>query len=94
MKAFLAHHFDTPSQQFEAGKLGTWNWDAATDSLTLGPRAAKMFGVAPGIAVTRARMRALLVAQDRQRSRKAMACAAYSRRSATIRHNRNSPPRA
>ena len=24
MKAFLAHHFDTPSQQFEAGKLGIW----------------------------------------------------------------------
>jgi len=24
MKAFLAHHFDTPSQQFDAGKLGIW----------------------------------------------------------------------
>ncbi len=21
---FLAHHFDTPSQQFEAAKLGMW----------------------------------------------------------------------
>jgi cytochrome c oxidase subunit III len=24
MRAFLAHHFETPSQQFEAGKLGIW----------------------------------------------------------------------
>jgi cytochrome c oxidase subunit 3 len=24
MKPFLAHHFDTPGQQFEAGKLGIW----------------------------------------------------------------------
>jgi cytochrome c oxidase subunit III len=24
VKAFLAHHFETPSQQFDAGKLGVW----------------------------------------------------------------------
>jgi cytochrome c oxidase subunit 3 len=24
MRAFLAHHFDTPAQQFDAGKLGVW----------------------------------------------------------------------
>ena len=41
----------------DAGHLGDWNWDAATDQLTLGPRAAQMFGLVAGIAVTRARMR-------------------------------------
>jgi cytochrome c oxidase subunit 3 len=33
--AFLAHHFDTPAQQFEAGKLGMWLF-LATEVLLFG----------------------------------------------------------
>ena len=32
---FLAHHFDTPSQQFEAAKLGMWLF-IATEVLLFG----------------------------------------------------------
>ena len=30
----------------EAGKLGTWNWDASTDQLVLGEKAAEVVAVA------------------------------------------------
>jgi PAS domain S-box-containing protein len=56
----------------DAGHLGTWNWEAATDQLTLGPRAARMFGLSAGIPVTRARMRELLPPEDAERARKAL----------------------
>jgi PAS domain S-box-containing protein len=50
----------------EAGKMGTWKWDAQTDLLDVDEQAAKIFGWAPHVPVTRSvlRERAVL-AEDR-----------------------------
>ena len=56
----------------EAGHLGTWNWDAATDQLTLGPRAAEIVGLPANVPFTRAQIREHLPAEDAQRAREAL----------------------
>ena len=55
----------------DAGNLGTWNWDAATDEMTLNPRAAELFGVPPQQPVSRALVRGMLVDEDAERAQAA-----------------------
>src|SRR4051812_8074528 len=52
-----------------AGQLGDWSWDASADLVTLGPRAAEIFGLPPGKLVTRARIRESLHEDDVERAR-------------------------
>jgi len=56
----------------EAGQLGTWNWDAATDQLTLGQRAARAVGLPADVAFTRAQVRERVPPEDAERASKAM----------------------
>jgi PAS domain S-box-containing protein len=48
-----------------AGKLGDWRWDAASDRVTLGARAAEMFGLAAETPLDWAQLRARLIGPDR-----------------------------
>ncbi len=51
------------------GYLGDWSWDAATDLMSLGPRAAEVFGAGPGEnVITRSQMRSMLHPDDRDRA--------------------------
>jgi PAS domain S-box-containing protein len=52
-----------------AGRLGDWSWDVASDVVTLGPRAAEIFGLPQGRAVTWARLRNRLHEDDREGDR-------------------------
>ena len=45
------------SLALEAAQLGDWSWDAATDAVTLSPRAAEILGATAGAAWTRAVLR-------------------------------------
>lgn len=54
-----------------AAQLGTWNWDAESDSMTISERTGKIYGVAPGTHPSRSTMRSLLHPEDRQRAREA-----------------------
>src|SRR6185503_16835618 len=74
----------------EAGQLGTWNWDAATDQLTLGPRASLIVGLPADVPFTRAQIREHLPAEDAERARKALdrALAEHTDYSAEYRVNR------
>ena len=56
----------------DAGHLGTWNWDAATDELTLGVRAAQVVGIPANVPFTRAQIRERLHPEDAERARLAM----------------------
>ncbi len=55
-----------------AAKLGEWNWDAATDIITLSARTADIYGVTLGQNFTRSGMRELLHPDDRERSQEAL----------------------
>ena len=63
----------------EAGGLGDWEWDAASDAVTLSPAAARLFGVDGQPAPTRASMLDLLDPADRDRARHANAVATERR---------------
>ena len=52
-----------------AAKLGDWSWDAATDVVTMSPRAAEIFGIAAGPTLTWKEMRTLLHPDDAERAR-------------------------
>lgn len=56
----------------DAGQLGDWHWDLASDRVTLGVRTAQLFGLAPGSIVTRAQLRELLVPGDRAEADEAL----------------------
>jgi signal transduction histidine kinase/HAMP domain-containing protein len=56
----------------DAGELGDWNWDAATDGMTLGGRAARTVGLLPDVPYSRARIRQLLPPEDAERAREAL----------------------
>ena len=56
----------------EAGKLGTWNWDAATDQLILGSRAAEVIDLPANVPFTREQIRQRLPPEDAERARKAL----------------------
>ena len=52
-----------------AGNLGDWSWDARTDTFTLGPRAAEIFGLHSAAPMTWTQLRDLLHEEDRERAR-------------------------
>ena len=60
------------SVALSAARLGDWQWDAATDMVTMSPRAAEIFGIPPGPHMTWAAMRELLHDDDRERARLAV----------------------
>jgi len=55
-----------------AGHLGDWSWDVASDRVTLGARAAQIFGVPAGSVLTWAELCARLHREDRERVRLAV----------------------
>lgn len=55
-----------------AGELGDWSWDARTDIVNLGKRAADIFGLPHDASVTWDRMRELLHEDDREPTRLAV----------------------
>jgi PAS domain S-box-containing protein len=63
----------------EAARLGDWSWDAATDIVTLSPRAADVFGILPGPVMTWTEMRGILHPDDRERARAAVETALANR---------------
>ena len=56
----------------DAGHLDYWNWDAASDQLTLGPRAAQMIGAPEGSRATRRQIREQSHREDAERACKAI----------------------
>jgi PAS domain S-box-containing protein len=64
----------------EAAQLGPWSWDANTDLVTLGERAAELFGIPAGPAMTWTRMLELLHDDDREPTRLAVEVAVAERR--------------
>jgi PAS domain S-box-containing protein len=63
----------------KAGKLGDWSWDAKTDVVMLGTRAAEIFGLPPDVSITWAKLREILHMDDRERARVAVEVALSSR---------------
>ena len=59
--------------------MGDWSWDAASDIVTLSPRAAEIFGIEPGPVMTWTAMREILHPDDRERARVAVETAIASR---------------
>ena len=55
-----------------AGRLGHWRWDAASDRVTFGARAAEILGLPEGVALEWPLLRARLVQEDRPRVRRAV----------------------
>src|SRR4051794_29881863 len=55
-----------------AARLGDWNWDMATDVVTLSDAAAEIFGVSAGSHLTWTEMRALLDGEDSERAHAAV----------------------
>ena len=64
---------------FDAARMDTWNWDAATGLITLGSRAAQMFGFPADTLVTREQVRALLQPEDAERARRGFDVALLNR---------------
>jgi len=58
-----------------AGRLGDWRWDAATDRVTFGPRAAEILGLPANEALEWPRLRARLEREDRSLVRRAVLAA-------------------
>ncbi|HEY1044255.1 MAG TPA: ATP-binding protein [Telluria sp.] len=48
-----------------AGRLGDWSWNGATDRLTLGARAAELFGLPADVALSWEQVRLRIVEEDR-----------------------------
>ena len=61
---------DRLTMAMDAGGLGDWEWDAATDGVTFSDRAADIFGVPPGPQPNRAAMWDVLHPDDRDRVRR------------------------
>ena len=53
----------------DSGQLGEWDLDATTDRITLGPRAAQMYGLQQGVSYARSQVRELSHPQDAARVR-------------------------
>ena len=51
-------------QALDAGQLGTWTWDRATDLLDFDARGAELFGVMPGEKFSRAALREKVVVSE------------------------------
>ena len=54
-----------------AGKLGDWSWDAASDRVTLGPRAAELFDLPAAAPASWAALIERLLEEDRESARNA-----------------------
>ncbi|RYF41957.1 MAG: response regulator, partial [Comamonadaceae bacterium] len=54
------------SLAMSAGGLGDWTWDAASDLMLLGERAAEMYGITPGRPTLRADIRLLIHPGERE----------------------------
>jgi PAS domain S-box-containing protein len=67
-----------------AARLGDWSRDAATDVVTLSPRAAEIFGVPPDAELTWAELRARLHPDDRERVTRAVETAYANRASYAV----------
>jgi len=74
-----------------AGQLGDWTWDAATDLVNLGGRAAEIFGLPEGVPICWARMRDLLLDEDADRARRAVEHALETRTAYDIEYQVNRP---
>ncbi|HEX4608671.1 MAG TPA: PAS domain S-box protein, partial [Urbifossiella sp.] len=57
----------------DAGELGTWEWDPATDGMVLSERAGAIYGVEPGVPHSREQLRGLLHPDHRDRAREGAA---------------------
>jgi PAS domain S-box-containing protein len=57
----------------DAGDLGTWEWDPATDEMITSDRASEMYGTTPGVPYSREDGRRLIHPDDRERAREAAA---------------------
>ncbi|WP_435018897.1 hybrid sensor histidine kinase/response regulator [Tundrisphaera sp. TA3] len=57
----------------DAGGLGTWEWDPATDRMTTSARAAELYGTPPGVPHGREEGRRMIHPDDRERAREAAA---------------------
>jgi PAS domain S-box-containing protein len=55
----------------DAGQLGDWSWDAATDEVSLGHLAAQIFGFPGVISVSRAQLRERLTTEGAEHAREA-----------------------
>ncbi len=55
----------------DAGQLGDWSWDAATDQVSLSYLAAHIFGFPEDTSVTRAQLRERLTTEDAEHAREA-----------------------
>lgn len=60
---------------FEAARLGDWSWDAKTDVVDMSPRAAAIFDIPSGPAMTWTQMQERLHPEDRERAAKAVMAA-------------------
>ncbi|HEX7862795.1 MAG TPA: PAS domain S-box protein [Verrucomicrobiae bacterium] len=56
----------------DAGQLGDWSWNAATDVVTVGAATADIFGLPRNTAITWAKMRELIHEDDREKDRLAV----------------------
>ena len=74
-----------------AGQLGDWSWDAGSDVVTLGPRAATIFGLAGERPITRAELRQLVHPEDRDTARAAVEEALAARKHFDIEYRLNQP---
>jgi PAS domain S-box-containing protein len=63
---------DRLNLSLSAANLGDYTWDAASDQIVLSDRTAEIFGVRPGLDLTRSGLRELLHPDDRERSREAL----------------------
>ena len=88
-KEALRESADRLQLALAAGHLGDWSWDAATDAVMLGPRAAEIFGLPPGQPITWARMRELLHEDDAERARVAVEQSLAERADYTIEYRVN-----
>ncbi len=67
------------SLAISAAHLGDWNWDAATDNITLSTRTAEIYGVPSDKKFTRTNLRNLLHKEDREMARMALQTALEKR---------------
>jgi PAS domain S-box-containing protein len=64
----------------EAGKMGTWKWDAETDLLDVDEKAAEIFGWKPHLPVTRSALRdRAVIAEDRDITSQALTKAIHDK---------------
>ncbi|WP_295559968.1 PAS domain S-box protein [uncultured Hyphomicrobium sp.] len=79
MSQALDEEHDQYRQALEFSRLGFWSWDAASDRVTFSERAAEIFGVPLGPAMTWTELRGLLLEPDRELARVAVEAAIAGR---------------